>query len=69
MLITCSVAPGVPSSWARSRMRWGGGAEGLRSALVIVCFAGFVAAFVEWLRSRTYAADMGKLRAVTLEAE
>jgi MFS family permease len=47
----------------------GGGASGLRTALIVVCLAGFVAAFVEWLGSRTYPADMGKVKAATLEAE
>jgi len=47
----------------------GGGAEGLRTALIIVCLSGFVAAFVEWLGSRTYQADLGRVRGATLQAE
>ena len=47
----------------------GGGAEGLRSALMIVCLAGFVAAFVEWRGARSYPADMGKVEGVALQAE
>lgn len=47
----------------------GGGAEGLRIALMIVCLSGFVAAFVNWLGSRTYPVDMGKVKDATLEAE
>jgi MFS family permease len=47
----------------------GGGAEGLRNALMIVCLSGFVAAFVNWLGSRTYPADMAKVKHATLEAE
>lgn len=47
----------------------GGGGEGLRSALIIVCFAGFAAAYVEWLGSRTYPDDMGKVGAATVEVE
>jgi MFS family permease len=38
----------------------GGGAEGLRSALTIVCLAGFGAAFFSWLGSRTYRADAAR---------
>lgn len=40
----------------------GGGAEGLKYALIIACLSGFAAVFVEWLGSRTYPADMGKVR-------
>jgi MFS family permease len=47
----------------------GGGAEGLRSALMIVCLAGFVAAYLEWRGSRTYPADVARVKAATLEAE
>jgi len=47
----------------------GGGAEGLRSALMIVCLAGFVAAYMEWRGSRTYPADMDKVKGVALQAE
>ena len=47
----------------------GGGAEGLESALIIVWFAGFFAAVVEWPGSRTYPADMTKVRSAALQAE
>lgn len=47
----------------------GGGAPGLKSALIIVAFSGFVAAFIEWLGSRTYPADMDKVKNAVLEAE
>lgn len=47
----------------------GGGAGGLRTALIIVCLAGFVAAFVEWLGSRTYPADVARVRGAALRAE
>lgn len=47
----------------------GGGAEGLKSALMIVCLAGLVAACVEWRGSRTYPADMDKVKGVALQAE
>ncbi len=47
----------------------GGGAEGLRNALMIVCLAGFVAAYVEWRGARTYPADMDKVKGVALQAE
>jgi MFS family permease len=47
----------------------GGGADGLRTALMIVCLAGFIAACAEWRGSRTYPADMDKVRSVPLQAE
>jgi MFS family permease len=47
----------------------GGGSEGLRNALIIVCLAGFVAAFVDWRGSRTYPGDMAGVKAATLAAE
>jgi len=47
----------------------GGGAEGLKNALIIVCFAGFVAAYLEWRGSRTYPADMDKVKGVALQSE
>jgi predicted MFS family arabinose efflux permease len=47
----------------------GGGADGLRSALIIVGLAGFVAAYLEWRGSRTYPADADKVRDATLQAE
>jgi len=47
----------------------GGGAEGLKNALMIVCLAGFVAAYVEWRGARTYPADMDKVKGVALQAE
>lgn len=47
----------------------GGGAEGLRVALIMVCATGFAAAFVEWLGSRTYPADVTKVRDAALQAE
>ncbi len=47
----------------------GGGAQGLRNALIIVCLAGFVAAYVEWRGARTYPADMGRVKGVALQAE
>jgi MFS family permease len=47
----------------------GGGAEGLRNALIIVCLAGFVAAYLEWRGSLTYPADMDKVKGVALQAE
>ena len=46
----------------------GGGAEGLKAALMIVSCAGFAAAFVNWLGSRSYPADMRKVGVVTPEA-
>jgi hypothetical protein len=46
----------------------GGGAEGLKAALMIVSCAGFVAAFVNWLGSRSYPADMRKVGVVVPEA-
>lgn len=47
----------------------GGGAEGLKTALIIVAFSGFIAAFFEWLGSRTYAADMDRVKGFVLESE
>jgi MFS family permease len=47
----------------------GGGADGLRSALIIVGLAGFVAAYLEWRGSRTYPADVDKARDAALQAE
>ncbi len=47
----------------------GGGAEGLKIALIIVAFSGFIAAFFEWLGSRTYAADMDRVKGFVLESE
>lgn len=47
----------------------GGGADGLRYALIIVCLAGFVAAYVQWRGSRTYPADMARVGGEALQAE
>jgi MFS family permease len=47
----------------------GGGADGLRSALMIIFLAGFVAAYLEWRGSRTYPADVDKVKGATLQAE
>jgi MFS family permease len=47
----------------------GGGADGLRSALIIVGLAGFFAAYLEWRGSRTYPADADKVRDATLQVE
>jgi len=47
----------------------GGGAEGLRTALIIVCLAGFAAAFVNWLGSRSYPADMEKVAGAPLKGK
>jgi MFS family permease len=47
----------------------GGGVPGLRNALIIVAFSGFLAAFVLWLGSRQYPADMDKVKDAVLEAE
>ncbi len=47
----------------------GGGAEGLKQALIIVAFSGFVAAFLLWLGSRHYPDDMDRVKNAVLEAE
>jgi len=47
----------------------GGGAEGLKNALIIVCLAGFVAAYVEWRGARTYPADAARVRGVAVRTE
>lgn len=47
----------------------GGGTEGLRTALIIVCLAGFAAAFINWLGARTYPADMAKAGGAILQAD
>jgi predicted MFS family arabinose efflux permease len=39
----------------------GGGADGLRTGLIVVCLVGFAAAFANWLGSRTYRADVEKV--------
>ena len=44
----------------------GGGAEGLKNALIIVCLAGFVAAYVEWRGARTYPADAARVKSAAL---
>jgi MFS family permease len=46
----------------------GGGAEGLRTALIVICLAGFVAAFFNWLGSRTYQADLQKVAGASTPA-
>ena len=47
----------------------GGGAAGLKTALIIVAFSGIVAAFLLWLGSRHYPADMDRVKNAVLEAE
>jgi MFS family permease len=47
----------------------GGGAEGLKVALYIMALAGFAAAIFEWLGSKTYQADIEKVKGVTFKAE
>jgi hypothetical protein len=47
----------------------GGGAEGLKYAMLIFCLAGFAAAFANWLGSRTYPFDMEKVAGSSLQVE
>jgi sugar phosphate permease len=47
----------------------GGGAEGLKYAMLIFSLAGFAAAFANWLGSRTYPADMEKVGGSLLQVE
>ena len=47
----------------------GGGAEGLKYAMLIASLAGFAAAFANWLGSRTYPADMAKVAGSSLRGE
>jgi MFS family permease len=47
----------------------GGGAEGLRHALMFVSLAGFAAAFVNWLGSHAYPADVARVGCAALKAE
>ncbi|TAL38664.1 MAG: MFS transporter [Spirochaetes bacterium] len=47
----------------------GGGADGLKYALIIIALSGFVAAFIEWLGSRSYPADLDKVKGLVLEQE
>ena len=47
----------------------GGGAAGLKTALIIVAFSGIAAAFLLWLGSRHYPADMDRVKNAVLEAE
>jgi len=48
---------------------FGGGAGGLERALIVVSCSGFIAAGVNWLGSRTYPADVAKVRGAALQAE
>jgi hypothetical protein len=47
----------------------GGGAEGLKYALLLSSLAGFAAAFANWLGSRTYPADMAKVAGSSSQSE
>ena len=47
----------------------GGGAEGLKYAMLIASLGGFAAAFANWLGSRTYPADMAKVAGSSLRGE
>jgi len=47
----------------------GGGAEGLKYAMLIFSLAGFAAAFANWLGSRTYPADMEKVAGALPQVE
>jgi MFS family permease len=46
----------------------GGGAEGLMTAMLITSIAGFLGAILLWIASRTYPADMEKVKLETLLA-
>ena len=47
----------------------GGGAEGLKTAMLLMCICGILSAILYWLASRPYPQDIEKVKGIALEVE
>ena len=65
-MIVSSLAPSLIGIISDAQ---GGGAEGLKFGMLILCLSGVLGAFMFWKASKHYPADMEKVKNLTIEAE